>query len=82
MDLRAAVDAPRIHHQWLPDAIYFEGTGFPPDLRRELAGMGHRTRFRSPQGRVMAIGIDPGTGRLTGVADSRSFDGGVARPAD
>ncbi|MCP4573678.1 MAG: gamma-glutamyltransferase [bacterium] len=78
LDLRRAVDVPRIHHQWLPDRIYFEGVGFPPAVRRAVADRGHRTRFRTPQGRVMAIQADPASGILTGVADSRSFDGGVA----
>jgi len=78
LELRPAVDAPRIHHQWLPDAIQFEGTGFSPPTRRALVAMGHRMRFRSPQGRVMVIRVDTETGLLLGVADSRSFDGGVA----
>lgn len=78
LDLRAAVDAPRIHHQWLPDALYCEGTGFAPPVRRALADMGHQMRFRSPQGQVMVIRVDPETDGLLGAADSRSFDGGVA----
>ena len=28
MDIQSAVDAPRFHHQWLPDNIYFEETTF------------------------------------------------------
>jgi gamma-glutamyltranspeptidase/glutathione hydrolase len=80
MTLREAVDAPRIHHQWLPDAVYFEGTGFPPALRREFAALGHEVRFRKPQGNVMGIHIDPATGTVEGVADSRSFDGAAVRP--
>lgn len=78
LDLRRAVDTPRIHHQWLPDAVYFEKTGFPPGVRRALAAMGHEVRFRNPQGRVMVIQADPDKGLLIGVADSRSFDGGAA----
>jgi len=78
MELREAIGVPRIHHQWLPDAVYFEGTGFPPELRRAFADLGHQVRFRKPQGSVMGIMIDPENGALQGVADSRSFDGGVA----
>ena len=80
LTLREAVDAPRIHHQWFPDAVYFEGTGFPPELRREFAAFGHGVRFRKPQGSVMGIIVDPATGVPTEVADSRSFDGGASTP--
>jgi len=78
MDIRQAVDAPRFHHQWLPDVTWFEGTGFPPVVRREYAEMGHEVRRRRSQGRVMGILVDPERGVLTGAADSRSFDGGMA----
>jgi gamma-glutamyltranspeptidase/glutathione hydrolase len=37
---RDAVDAVRIHHQWLPDVLYFE-RGFPADVLRALAARGH-----------------------------------------
>jgi gamma-glutamyltranspeptidase/glutathione hydrolase len=75
MGLREAVDAPRFHHQWLPDATYFEGYGFPPGLRREYAALGHEVRRRKPQGRVMGILVDHEKGVMHGAADSRSFDG-------
>jgi len=80
MDLRRAIEAPRIHHQWLPDAIYCEDRGFPPELRRALAALGHEVRFRPPQGKVMGILIDPAKGTVEAVADSRSFDGGAVEP--
>ncbi|MGE0006398.1 MAG: gamma-glutamyltransferase [Parvibaculaceae bacterium] len=41
MDIREAIDAPRIHHQWLPDTIYVEHHGLSPDTVRILAAMGH-----------------------------------------
>ncbi|MEM8547880.1 MAG: gamma-glutamyltransferase [Pseudomonadota bacterium] len=40
-----AVAAPRFHHQWLPDAVFFE-TGFSPDTRALLKQMGHDIRLR------------------------------------
>ncbi|PRD44493.1 gamma-glutamyltransferase [Phyllobacterium phragmitis] len=41
MDIQEAIDAPRIHHQWLPDKVYMEPYALSPDTRRLLAGMGH-----------------------------------------
>jgi gamma-glutamyltranspeptidase / glutathione hydrolase len=41
MDVAAAVNAPRIHHQHLPDLLYFEDGGLTEAERRGLAKMGH-----------------------------------------
>ncbi|YBV95869.1 gamma-glutamyltransferase [Phyllobacteriaceae bacterium JZ32] len=41
MNIQEAIDAPRIHHQWLPDRVYMEPYALSPDTRRLLAGMGH-----------------------------------------
>jgi len=40
MDVAAAVAAPRLHHQWLPDEVRIEG-GFPQDVLFELKAMDH-----------------------------------------
>jgi len=72
MDMQQAVDAPRFHHQWMPDLIYYE-EGTDSLLIQELESMGHRTRLRSPIGRVDAIRLLPG-GELEGGADSRGDD--------
>ncbi|RIK87537.1 MAG: gamma-glutamyltransferase [Hyphomicrobiales bacterium] len=42
MDLQEAIDAPRIHHQWLPDRVLMEPYALSPDTLRLLAGMGYR----------------------------------------
>jgi gamma-glutamyltranspeptidase/glutathione hydrolase len=42
MDLQAALAAPRVHHQWLPDEIAFEQYGMSPDTRNILASYGHQ----------------------------------------
>ena len=78
MDIREAVDAPRFHHQWLPDVTQFEAHGFPPEVRRQYAALGHALKRRLPQGIAMGIMIDRESGWRYGAADSRSFDGGVA----
>lgn len=41
MNIQEAIDAPRIHHQWLPDKVYMEPYALSPDTRRLLTGMGH-----------------------------------------
>lgn len=72
MDVRSAVDSPRMHHQWLPDRIRFE-----PELakRREtltaLEKMGQILDRPARQGDAHTIWIDPKTGELVGAADRR-----------
>ena len=73
MNLQQAVDAPRIHHQWLPDSIDWEPYGLSPDSRAALEGMGHVfTTGPHTLGDVHAIMIDPRTGVRLGVSDPRS----------
>ena len=78
MGIRQAVDAPRFHHQWFPDTTWFERRGFPPEVRRRYAELGHDVRWRSPQGHAMGILVDHEQGLRFGAADSRSFDGSAA----
>ncbi|MBV8573659.1 MAG: gamma-glutamyltransferase, partial [Acetobacteraceae bacterium] len=42
MTIQEAIDAPRIHEQWLPDTVYLEQFALSPETRRVLAGMGHQ----------------------------------------
>ncbi|WP_018632498.1 gamma-glutamyltransferase [Neomegalonema perideroedes] len=44
MNIQEAVDAPRIHHQWLPDRVFMEPYALSPDTRRILVGMGYDVR--------------------------------------
>ncbi len=76
MDVQAAVDAPRMHHQWLPDVIKFEGTKQYPDLVKKLTEMGHKVEY-AKQGDAHSIWIDPKTGIYHGAADKR-IDGKAA----
>lgn len=68
MNIAEAVAAPRIHHQWLPDAIDVEG-GLSPDTLRLLEGRGHRIAARGTFGNVNAILAVPGG--WAGAADTR-----------
>jgi len=71
MDLVAAVDAPRVHHQHLPDQIYYEPGGLEPATVVRLREMGHTLVERSAMsGDVQAILVgDDGT--ITAWSDPR-----------
>jgi len=75
MDAQAAINAPRFHHQWLPDVILLE-KDFPAGFEAALNAEGYQTRRRGHIGLVNAIGVDPKTGERLGAADPR--DNGVA----
>jgi len=70
MDAQAAINAPRFHHQWMPDRILLEQQ-FPATMEQALNAMGHATRRRGHIGLVNAIGIDSQTGERLGAADPR-----------
>ena len=70
MDAQAAINAPRFHHQWLPDSILMEKE-FSTDLELALNTRGHQTKRRGHIGLVNAIGIDPQSGERLGAADPR-----------
>jgi gamma-glutamyltranspeptidase/glutathione hydrolase len=55
MDIQAAVDAPRIHHQWLPDKVYVEPMALSPDTEKVLTGMGYTIVEQAPWGAAEAI---------------------------
>jgi len=58
MEVQAAVDEPRIHHQWLPDVIAMERPLEP--ITASLSAMGNRTRLVSTQGDAHSILIKEG----------------------
>jgi len=76
LDIQEAVDAPRIHHQWLPDRIYIE-SGIPYDVIQNLVIKGHDVQIGGYWSAAQAILIDPETGLIYGGADSR-IEGGAA----
>ena len=77
MDIQEAVNAPRMHHQWLPDRISLEGEGFSPETIAALEALGHRVRIGGNQGSANSVGIDMDTGERLGAADPRSPDSGA-----
>jgi len=78
MDIQSAVDAPRLHHQWLPDQITVEAGGATEATIAQLNAMGHTARMSGRQGSVHAIMVDPKTGARLGAADRRDADAGAS----
>jgi gamma-glutamyltranspeptidase/glutathione hydrolase len=74
MGVRAAVDAPRMHHQWLPDMVTIERAGATEEVLQKLRAMGHSVTAGGAQGDANSIGVDPG-GTAWGASDRRSPDG-------
>jgi gamma-glutamyltranspeptidase/glutathione hydrolase len=79
MPVMQAVEAPRIHNQWLPDVVTFERFGLSPDTAALLRAKGHTLPERKSyegayQGDGETIAIDPATGLRHGAADPRKGD--------
>jgi gamma-glutamyltranspeptidase/glutathione hydrolase len=75
MNAQEAVDAPRLHHQWLPDRTDYEQAGLSPDTVKLLKEMGHTLRPITAQGVAEVIVVDPRDGTLQGGSDRRAADG-------
>ncbi|HET8611227.1 MAG TPA: gamma-glutamyltransferase [Sphingomonas sp.] len=71
MNMKAAVDAPRFHNQWLPDQVMVEPGYLTPETEAALTGMGYRFKQANGWGADEAILIDPKTGLLEGANDRR-----------
>jgi gamma-glutamyltranspeptidase / glutathione hydrolase len=95
MTLQEAVDAPRMHHQWLPDTVAGEPYAFSADTTRALTRMGYKVVDLEPWGAgnaAEAIGIAPADAkaaqalgfprpaRFYGASDSRAPAGSAAAP--
>jgi gamma-glutamyltranspeptidase/glutathione hydrolase len=82
MTISEAVNAPRIHHQWLPDTIYAEPFALSADTARLLGEMGYKLTEQAPWGAAEAVLVGPqsasGTGAPLGGDDSTH--GGGAEP--
>jgi len=74
-NIAQAIEAPRIHHQWLPDTTSFESWGFSPDTIKLYLEKGHEMRERGSQGAAMGVYHDWENDLLLGASDSRRGDG-------
>ena len=72
MNIQEAVNAPRIHHQWLPDRIRIEEEGTSESTLEALRAMGHTAEMGGEQGLAHSIMIDPLSGDRLGAADPRN----------
>jgi gamma-glutamyltranspeptidase / glutathione hydrolase len=70
MDAQSAINAPRFHHQWLPDQVLMEKL-FSPEMEDRLQQRGYSVKRKGHIGLVNAIGIDPQSGERCGAADPR-----------
>ena len=83
MTLQEAVDAPRFHQQWLPEATNTENFAISPDARKILEGMGHKFGNPQPANHMAAIlvgapslgGKPVGINRFYGANDPRRNTG-------
>jgi gamma-glutamyltranspeptidase/glutathione hydrolase len=76
MNIQQAIDAPRIHHQWLPDELVGEPFGLSGDTVRALTSRGHTlAEKRRYLGDAEGIMIEEKTGVRLGATDPRRSDG-------
>jgi gamma-glutamyltranspeptidase/glutathione hydrolase len=71
LDIQEAVNAPRFHHQWLPDQILVEDR-LSPDTMNVLRSKGHKLTVRHFWGDGECIMVDSKTGERLGASDGRN----------
>jgi gamma-glutamyltranspeptidase/glutathione hydrolase len=77
MNIREAIEKPRIHHQWIPDSIYYEKKALTENVKNELKLMGYNFAAESSVlGIVEGIMIDNKNNFIYGADDPRG--GGLA----
>jgi gamma-glutamyltranspeptidase/glutathione hydrolase len=75
MNIAEAIEAGRIHHQWLPDRTFVEKQSISHDTLKLYESLGHATREVGAIGSAMGVYRDPESGVFSGAADSRAADG-------
>lgn len=75
MNIQQAIDAPRIHHQWLPDELTGEPYGLSGDTQKALTARGHALAKQRTLGDAEGIMIEEKTGVRLGATDPRRSDG-------
>jgi gamma-glutamyltranspeptidase/glutathione hydrolase len=75
LDIQEAVNAPRIHQQWLPDRVELEKGWFSPDTVRLLQAAGNKVTPPEVDSDAECIAIDLSTGERLGASDFRNENG-------
>lgn len=75
MPIHQAIEAVKIHHQWLPDDLIYEKHKLSPNVVSALEEMGHHPVSRDQLGRLMGIIVDDINKVYVGASDSSSPDG-------
>ena len=79
MNVQEAIDAPRFHHQWLPDLLRYERLGLSPDTAALLRARGHELKEGegdyATQGVAQGVAYDAAADVLEGGSDRRGSDG-------
>ena len=68
MNIAAATNAPRVHHQWLPEELRVEA-GLSPDTLAALAALGHEVVVKRTMGSTQSV--KRSDGRFAGASDPR-----------
>jgi gamma-glutamyltranspeptidase/glutathione hydrolase len=71
-DVQRAVNAPRFHHQWMPDELRVEAWQISPDTLALLQKMGHKIKRTGSWGDAECVAIDWKTGERLGASDART----------
>ncbi len=77
MDIQQAIDMPRIHHQWLPDELYFEEYELSLDEKDVLKRMGYNFGYERKLGRVEGITVDQENKLYFGATDPRGYGAAI-----
>lgn len=72
LNIQDAVNAPRFHHQWMPDSLTLEAVGFSPDTVKILESRGHKIERVETWSDGECIAVDPATGERLGASDPRN----------
>lgn len=78
MNAQEAVDAGRMHHQWLPDRLNVERYGFSADTIKSVQAMGHTVTEGEALGAAQVIVLNQNENMLEGGVDRRPPDGRAA----
>lgn len=70
MNIQEAVNAPKVHHEWLPDELRVE-KGISPDTIMMLREMGHNVVTRAAMGSALSIMVNPDSSVHYGACDTR-----------